>query len=241
LSEAAGDGARRKRLQGDLDTIVAMALRKEPERRYGSVDQLAEDLKRHLDGFPVSARKDAGVYRVRKFLGRHRSLVAASAAAVVVLAGSSVVNYRLARQAEYERDTSRAVADFMGRIFSASNPTVSSGKDLTAREVLELGVARIDEELKTKPEVQARLLTIIGQTQKDLGNVDRAQVLLERALASRLALHGEMHAEVAETLHVLARVLNVRGRLEESEQALRRALRIQQARLLEGAAPRWGR
>lgn len=229
LSESADEGALRKRLRGDLETIVAMTLRKEPERRYGSVEQLASDIERHLDGFPISARQDAGAYRVKKFLGRHRSLVAATAAAVVVLTGSSVVNYRLARQAEYERDTARAVADFMGRIFSASNPVISSGKDLTAREVLERGEERIDEELKDKPEVRARLLTIIGQTQKDLGNVDRAQVLLERALAARVALHGETHAEVAETLHGLARVLNIRGRLDESETALRRALRIQQA------------
>ena len=234
LSDAQpADAARRTRLAGgDLDTIVAMALRKEPDRRYGSVEQMAADIERHLNGFPVSARKDTLRYRATKFVGRHRSMVAASVAAVVVLAASSVVNYRIARQAENERDTARVVADFMAGIFHAPNPSAASGgSSLTARELLERGEARIEEELKAKPEVRARLLTIMAQTQKDIGNLDRGLTLFERALHVRLSLHGENHPDVAETLHGMARVLNVKGRYDESEQALRRALRIQQATL----------
>lgn len=234
LSDAMNlDAAARTRLAGgDLDTIAAMALRKEPDRRYSSVEQMAADIDRHLSGFPVSARKDTMRYRASKFVGRHRSMVAAAAAAVIVLAASSVVNYRIARQAEYERDTARVVADFMAGIFHAPNPSsASGGSSLTARELLERGESRIDEELKDKPEVRARLLTIMGQTQKDLGNLDRGLALFERALEVRLTLHGENHPDVAETLHGMARVLNVKGRYDESEKALRRALLIQQAAL----------
>jgi serine/threonine-protein kinase len=220
-----------KRLAGDLDTILAMALRKEPERRYGSVEQMASDIERHLNGFPVSAQPDSIRYRASKFVVRHRTAAAAAAAAVVVLAASSVVNYRVARQAEYDRDTARVVADFMARLFHASNPVEASGKNVTARQLLERGEERIDEELKDKPEVRARLLTIIGKTQKDLGNLDRALALHQRALRVRTTLFGEDHPDIAESLHAMAQVLNVKGRYEESEQALRRALRIQQAAL----------
>jgi eukaryotic-like serine/threonine-protein kinase len=69
----------RKRLTGDLDNILAVALRKEPNRRYKSVDHLMEDIQRHLDGRPVSARGDSLVYRSHKFIGRHKFATLAAA------------------------------------------------------------------------------------------------------------------------------------------------------------------
>ncbi|MPY87308.1 MAG: protein kinase, partial [Luteitalea sp.] len=74
----------RRQLRGDLDNIVLKTLRKEPERRYGSVDALAQDIRRHLDGHPVTARRDTVVYRGRKFLERHAVGVTAAAAVVMV-------------------------------------------------------------------------------------------------------------------------------------------------------------
>ncbi len=96
-----GDAARlRKRLAGDLDTIVLMCLRKEPERRYGSVELLAEDVQRHLDGRPVRARRDTLGYRAGKFVRRNRVPVAAAllvGASLVVGLGVSLRQTRLAR------------------------------------------------------------------------------------------------------------------------------------------------
>ena len=87
---ATGTGSKdrlRRRLRGDLDTIVLMTLRKEPDRRYVSVDLLADDIRRHLDGQPVRARPDNLTYRATKFLQRNRTaVVAATAASIVVLA-----------------------------------------------------------------------------------------------------------------------------------------------------------
>ncbi|MDQ2776359.1 MAG: protein kinase [Acidobacteriota bacterium] len=71
--------ALRKRLSGDLDNILAVALRKEPNRRYKSVDHLTEDIQRHLDGRPVSARGDSLIYRSHKFIGRHKLATLAAA------------------------------------------------------------------------------------------------------------------------------------------------------------------
>jgi non-specific serine/threonine protein kinase/serine/threonine-protein kinase len=106
-SAAVGAGADADRLRhalaGDLDTIVLKALRKEPERRYRSVDELSEDVRRHLDGRPVLARKDTLFYRTGKFVRRHRGAVAAAALVVLSLVGGLAATLRQARIAEWNR------------------------------------------------------------------------------------------------------------------------------------------
>ncbi|HEU4631671.1 MAG TPA: protein kinase [Gemmatimonadaceae bacterium] len=92
-----------RRLAGDLDTIVLHALRKEPERRYGSVQALREDVDRHLAGLPVRARGDSLSYRSRKFVRRHRAAVAAAALVLLTLAAGVVATVAQARRAEAER------------------------------------------------------------------------------------------------------------------------------------------
>ena len=94
----------RRRLAGDLDTIVLKALRKEPNRRYESADQFAEDVRRHLDGLPVIARVDTWTYRANKFVRRHRLGVAAAAVFIVVLLGFATAMAAQARRVARERD-----------------------------------------------------------------------------------------------------------------------------------------
>jgi serine/threonine protein kinase/tetratricopeptide (TPR) repeat protein len=86
-----------KRLKGDLDNILLMALRKEPRRRYASVDQLAEDLRRHLANHPVIARQDTAAYRLSKFVARHKAGVAAAALVAVTLMVGMLVTLRAAQ------------------------------------------------------------------------------------------------------------------------------------------------
>jgi serine/threonine protein kinase len=80
-----------KRLRGDLDNIVLMALRKDPRRRYASAEQLAEDIRRHLEDLPVMARKDTAGYRVSKFIMRHKAGSAAAAATAALLVAALFV------------------------------------------------------------------------------------------------------------------------------------------------------
>ena len=91
----------RRQLKGDLDTIVLVALRKEPERRYQSVEDLAGDIRRHLHGLPITARPDSARYRTGKFLKRNRPAVLAAGAAVVAttLVGAGVIVMRPAGEA----------------------------------------------------------------------------------------------------------------------------------------------
>jgi non-specific serine/threonine protein kinase/serine/threonine-protein kinase len=93
----------RRRLAGDLDTIVLRALHRDPARRYASAEQFADDVRRHLDGFPVRARPDTLGYRARKFIGRHRVGVAASVLAVLTLLGATATALWQARVAGQQR------------------------------------------------------------------------------------------------------------------------------------------
>ena len=97
-----------KRLSGDLDNIVLMALRKEPERRYASVDKFAEDLRRHLANLPVFARKDTSGYRISKFVARHKAGVAATAAAIIILMVGIVATLREAQIARQQASIARS-------------------------------------------------------------------------------------------------------------------------------------
>jgi non-specific serine/threonine protein kinase/serine/threonine-protein kinase len=93
----------RRRLAGDLDNIVLMALRKEPARRYASVEQFAEDIRRHLEGLPVTATKGSWSYRAGKFVGRHRTAMAASVLVAVSIVAGVAATIRQARIATAER------------------------------------------------------------------------------------------------------------------------------------------
>jgi serine/threonine protein kinase len=102
----------RKQLRGDLDSIVLMALRKEPQRRYSSVDQFAADIRRHLEKLPVSASRDTFRYRTAKFLARHRKSVAAAAAlAFALLAGVAATLYEAHRARQNELRAEKRFAD----------------------------------------------------------------------------------------------------------------------------------
>jgi hypothetical protein len=91
---------RRRAIAGDLDNIVLKALQKEPARRYASVEQLSEDLGRHLDGLPVLARAGTWTYRVGKLLRRRRGVIGAVGIVLALLSTATVVSVREARRAD---------------------------------------------------------------------------------------------------------------------------------------------
>jgi serine/threonine protein kinase/tetratricopeptide (TPR) repeat protein len=104
-------GKLKRQLRGDLDNLVLMAMRKEPERRYASVDQLSEDIRRYLDRQPLRARRDTFVYRSRKFVDRNRLAVAAAMVILVILVGGILTTTRAARRAERRFNDVRTLAN----------------------------------------------------------------------------------------------------------------------------------
>jgi len=231
----------RRALAGDLDTICLKALRREPERRYASAQALYDDLDRHLEGLPVLARPDTLLYRASRFARRHRIGVAAAGTVACLLLGFSAVtavqSARIRAQAERiarERDKAEEVKEFVLSLFAVSNPLVETkGDTVTARDLLERGVERIDEELEDQPEVQAEMLTVIGTAYTELGRYDRSAPLLERALALRRETLGSEHLDVAQSLHELASLMRQRGDLVAAEEMQREALAIRRKLLGE--------
>ena len=228
-------------LRGDLDTIVAKALKKDPAERYASVEALAEDLRRYLDHAPISARRDSFTYRAAKFLRRQRLPVATAAAVVAALAGGlsvALVQRSRARaaQARAEAETRKAIAvkEYLVSVFDLADPygpPNRSGSDVTARDLLGRVAARIDVALAGQPEVQGELAGVLGRVHMNLGLLDKAGPLLQRSLDQRRAEYGPRHPAVAEAMAQLADLLTSQNRYAEAEPLLREALAQRRALL----------
>ncbi|HEY0514142.1 MAG TPA: serine/threonine-protein kinase [Thermoanaerobaculia bacterium] len=225
--------ALRRRLQGDLDNVALMALRKEPARRYGSAAQLAGDLESHLHSLPVVARPDTLPYRARKFLRRHRAGVAAAAVVALLVAGFIASLLVQSRRIARERDKARYSLGFLLDTFKAADPYHTKGERLTADEILARGAERVSRDLGGQPDVQAALMDAIGEVELGLGRYDRAEPLLARSLALRRAIYGGESHEVADSLEHLGLLKRERSAFADAETLLRRSLAIKE-RLLGG-------
>ena len=226
----------RARLSGDLDAIVSMAMRKEPDRRYPSVEALADDLSRHLLGQPVRARQGDWRYNTAKFLRRHVWAVAGVAAAFVGLALFGGVtaweNHRieLAREATaLERDRAQQVSAFLVDVFSQADPFNARGKEPTAKDLLDRGAEKITGNLSLQPEVRAQLLESIGLAYRRQGLSERAIPLLEQAVAIRRQERPLDNGHVAVALANLARALSDSGHLISAEADLEQAVALSES------------
>ncbi len=226
----------RRKLQGDLDTIVMKALRKEPERRYASASELAQDLLRYRDGLPITARRDAVWYRARKFAGRNKvGVVAAALLAICIVTSMGVIGWE-ARQlavqrdaAQMEADSSRRVSDFLIEVFQVSDPNQASGETITAREILDQAAERLEQEPDLDPAVQATLTDAIGRVYMNLGLYEPATTMLDQALELRRRRFGDDSDQALATVGTMGQLLYARGDYAGAEQALETVLEHQQA------------
>ena len=210
----------RRRLRGDLDNIILMALQKDPKRRYASVQEFSEDIRRHLEGLPVVARANTLAYRTAKLVRRNKTLTAAIIAVSLALVGGTIGTStglirarRAQRQAQIERNAavqaeaeSQAVTRFLQDVLAAANP-YGKGRETTIYELLEDADGRIPTELADQPGVQAGVHYAIAQTYAGMWAWGRAGDHAERALALNRARFGHEHARVAECLSLLGRAL----------------------------------
>jgi serine/threonine-protein kinase len=188
-------------LRGDLDNIVLMAMRKEPARRYTSVGQFSEDIRRHLEGLPVRARKDTVAYRTSKFVNRHRIGVTAAGLVLLSLVGGFVATLVQVRTARRERAKAEAISGFLQKTLNASNPNKNLSGQPTAKDLLDDASKRLaTEELSDQPEVRAELQRIIGESYFSLGLYPLAEQNLTAALKAQLRIYGEDDPETLKTL-----------------------------------------
>ncbi len=192
-----------KRLRGGLDAIVMTAMRREPQRRFVSARAFADDLRRYLSGERVLSRPDSLGYIIGTFVRRYRIAVATTALVVTSLGVGLAVAWRSAQEARQQqliaqeqeklaKENARAASEIQKFLVDLFNNNAlefersrKSG-DLTARELLDLGAARIDKSLKDAPESRVLLLGVIGDLYSQMNLQDKAEKMLrERVAAAR--------------------------------------------------------
>lgn len=212
-----------RRLRGDLDTIVLMALRKEPDRRYNSPDQIIEDIERHLNNLPVKAQKDTLTYRTEKFIRRNLIPLGVATLVTVLTAIAALTVWEQRQQALRERDRAQRVADLLVQILNTVDP---SSEPISAIDVLNRGTRAIRVELSEQPDLRAALFQTLGDVYTSWGNYDQAMALLSEAFDTRRQTTGTDSPEGAETLYSLGVVAYHKGQFEKAESLLQDSLRI---------------
>jgi len=202
----------RARLRGDLDHIVAKALRDKPTDRYGSAGQLVEDVERHLAHLPVRARSHSVPYRMARYVRRNRRLAVATAllfATITGLGGVATVQARIAAverdRAEAEAERSEEVVDVLVGLFASSNPRGNPGLDtFTVAGLIQNIEQEVLADLQDRPGVLARLQYVLGQIRVVRGQEQEAAQILSQALKNQRLVSGEEDPHYAAIIHTLA-------------------------------------
>ena len=217
-------------LQGDLDTICTVALRKEPGRRYASVEALCGDITRFLTRRPITARSDTLTYRTGKFIRRNRVGVAAAAATAVLIAALVTV-YTFQLATERDRATEQAavaesVVEFFVETLEEGNPNAVAGDTLTIYDIIgraEERSGQLDNRL-----ARASVLDGIGRIRHVHGQFDHADSLFTRSLDLRRAALSPNHPDVASSLNHLAQVYALQGDYAAADSLVMQSLAILQ-------------
>lgn len=231
VSTVVEDDVSRRRLSGDLDAIVSRALRKEPHERYASVQALADDIRLHLAGMPIQARRDDWRYRTGKLLRRNAGVVSGGLL-LLMLGISFTVNAVLqARAVARERDRAEAqrvaaeqVSGFLEDLFSEADPNQATSADVTVREILDRGAERVLTDLEAEPAIQASLAVVLGRVLRAVGEYDAAVPLLDSALAVRRRSSDATELERGDALLERGRLAYDLGAYPEAVELHRQAL-----------------
>jgi serine/threonine-protein kinase len=216
-------GSWRKRLRGDLDTIILKAMRKEPEERYATVQDLGDDIRRFTEGRPVAARPASLGYRAGKFVRRHRLVVAASTLVVTASIAGLAGTLWQARQAELQKARFDSTGEFLFTLFEQVDPDLHPGAQLTAVGLLDIGSAQL-EKFAAGPEARVDLLRVLGVLYSKLGDRERGEALLRQAVVEARETLAPENETIGQALDSLGKLLAERGKLAESELTLRESI-----------------
>ncbi|MEM8996968.1 MAG: serine/threonine-protein kinase, partial [Acidobacteriota bacterium] len=229
-AEAPAENVGRRRaaqLRGDLDAIVMKAMRKEPEHRFGSAAELADDIDRYLAGLPVEARRGSWFYQAGKHLRRNKPIVALMALILALAVISTILGVRAesARRETVEAlERAEALTGLVTEILLTPAPDAAKGRDLTVREVVEQASSRIDSTLAGQPGLRAKLSTILGEVLSKLGDTNQALTLFENALDATVESGAPPCDSTADAIGNIASVHYQDRRFELAERGFQEAL-----------------
>ena len=213
-----------RRLRGDFDAILQRALAKLPIHRYASADALRDDIARWRAQLPVRARGSSVAARAGKWLRRHRLLAAGGAALAALCIAYAITAVLQARALAREAAVNRAVRDYIVAWFQTADPGGTEGRDPSASEMLEAGVAKARRELTMQPELRAEILSIVGEVYMARGDYERAEPVLREAHAVYAQLPVVDLQHRGSSTGSLATLMHYTGRYAESEALYREAL-----------------
>ena len=225
-------------LAADLDAIALFALRRDPQTRYASVDALAADIHRYLDGYAVAARQGSRLYHIGRFLRRHRVALATGVLFVAVIAVAGSLWLRQYISAQAERDRAENVTRIIIDALAAVQPAKARDQEISAREVFEqVGSIALSSSLDTQPATRTQLAATVARIYLQLGLPREALTLIERIEGdiphASDKVHFELETARAQALLELGRVWQVRAALQKHAETARTAPERMQWRLLE--------
>lgn len=220
-------------LASELDAIALKALEKEPERRYQTALEIAEDIRRYLDGYPVRAKPSSRLYHLQKLVLRNKlafGLLTGLFVAVATLATvSTVAANRIAQErdtARDERDTARESLSLQTALLEAQDPWRGGDADITVREALDTAARELEGAFKNRPLIAANLRRTLGHNYMSVSQYEKARDHLSFALAQRQSALPADHPDVAESLNDVGELFMLQGVFEEALPKLRQALSI---------------
>jgi serine/threonine-protein kinase len=226
------DGARRVP-PGDLDAILAMALDRDPRRRYPSVERLSADIGNYLEGAPVSARAPTAAYRFRLYARKHWIGLTAASAVALCLAGASLVSVRAARIADQQRQRAERMASFLEDSLNPADPDWGGprrrqGAPVPLADVLDDASRRVPTEFPGDPAAQARLHAVLARIYTHLQDFPKAEVQVKAGLSELPSLDKDPTAKAQ--LLVAAGTLDfLLSRSPQAIQELRQAIVLQES------------
>jgi serine/threonine-protein kinase len=178
----------RKHLKGDLDNLILMAVRKEPNRRYQSVEAMSNDIRNFLDGKPLIAVGDSWLYRTQKFVNRNPIATLLSTAILVFMITLPLVLLNNQRHLKTERDKAllaqkvaqeqttiaNRTTDFLVNILESASPLASKGESINLDDVLLSAERQLSVGLDEEPDIKAKLLSKLAGIQHQLGHNEQA-------------------------------------------------------------------
>ncbi len=234
-SESTKHALHRSTLKGDLDTIVLHAMHKDPTRRYASVEQLADDIDRHLNHYPVRARPDSAVYRAQRFVKRRKVLVvllvlvfAAPLAGIAISTVGYVAARRSAHRAAVEAERAQEVTDFLALTLAEVDPLNARSREVTLPEILASASARIATDFDDDPVVHATLARTIGHSFRRLGMYPEARKHLERSVELLRDVRESSPAVLIDSLEALAGLYEADSNSQEAYDLFVEALALRE-------------